>query len=86
MKTLQKQVDIIWRFRCDKCRSKFEMTNEERIENNKKFSEKDENSALYPWNPNNYFDCPVCGVKSIVRRNEMHKYILFDDGNELQEY
>lgn len=86
MKTLQKQVDILWRFRCERCRSKFEMTDAEKVENDKKFSEVDETSSIYPHNPMNYFDCPVCNTRRYVRRNEMHKFMLMDDGSEFQEY
>ena len=85
MKTLQKQVDIIWRFRCERCRSKFEMTNEEKLENDRKHNE-----SVHPedhvHNPLNHFDCPVCGKVEYVRRGEMHKFVLMDDGSEIQEY
>lgn len=91
MKTLQKQVDILWRFRCDRCRSKFEMTNEEKLDNDWKFNEssvyKDRNEpGAFPHNPMEHFDCPVCGKVEYVRRGEMHKFILFDDGTEFKEY
>lgn len=86
MKTLQKQVDILWRFRCERCRSKFEMTDAERLENDKKFSEVKETSAIYPHNPMHYFDCPVCGERRYVRNYELHKFMLMDDGSEFQEY
>ena len=86
MKTLQKQVDIIWRFRCERCKSKFEMTNAEKEENDKKFSEVKETSSIYPFNPMNYFECPVCNTRRYVMRNDMHRFMLMDDGTELQDY
>ncbi len=86
MKTLQKQVDIIWRFRCDRCRSKFEMTNEEKMENDRKYDGSSHPDSNFPINTLDYFDCPVCGTKRLVRRGEMHKFIKMDDGSELQEY
>lgn len=86
MKTLQKQVDIIWRFRCDRCRSKFEMTNEEKLENDRKYDDSSHPDPNHPFNLLDYFDCPVCGRKESVRTGEMHKFIKMDDGSELQEY
>lgn len=91
MKTLQKQVDIIWRFRCERCRSKFEMTNEEKLDNDWKYNEssvhKDRNEpGAVPINHMEYFDCPVCNTRRYVRRGEMHKFMLMDDGTEFQEY
>lgn len=86
MKTLQKQVDIIWRFRCNRCRSKFEMTNEEKLENDKKFDESGIKGDHIPHNPMEHFDCPVCGKVEYVRRGEMHKFMLMEDGTEFQEY
>ena len=86
MKILQKQIGIIWRFRCERCRSQFEMTDEEKLENDKKFSEVSETSAIYPFNPMHHFDCPVCNTKRYVRRDEMHKFIVMDDGREIVEY
>ena len=32
MKTLQKRVQVLYRFRCERCRSKFEMTEEEKTD------------------------------------------------------
>lgn len=86
MKTLQKQVNILWRFRCERCRSRFEMTNEEKMENDRKYDESVHPNYNWPHNPMEYFDCPVCGRREYVRRGEMHKFIVMDDGTELQEY
>lgn len=86
MKTLQKQVAIVWRFRCDRCRSQFEMTDAEKEINDRKHSEVPETSSIYPHNPMNHFDCPVCNTRRYVRKNEMHKFMVMDDGSEIQEY
>lgn len=86
MKTLQKQVAILWRFRCERCRSQFEMTDEEKMENDKKFSEVPETSLIYPQNPMHHFDCPVCNTRRYVRNNEMHKIMVMNDGSEIKEY
>lgn len=91
MKTLQKQVGIVWRFRCDRCRSKFEMTDEERLDNDWKYNEstvyKDRNEpGALPHNPLNKFDCPVCGKQRYIQRNDLHRFIVFDDGTELKDF
>lgn len=99
MKTLQKRVQILYRFRCESCRSKFEMTEEEKIENDWKFtnyhySYKENGYVFGPVdhekqiksNPHDYFECPVCKCVSSVRRGEMHVYSVMDDGTEIQDY
>ena len=88
MKVLRKAESILWQFRCDRCRSDFEMTDEEKKENDRKYDEschKDDPNHT-PHNPLNYFDCPVCNCKRLVRRNEMHKIIVMDDGSHHFEY
>lgn len=47
------------------------MTEEEKIKNN---------------NPGNKFECPVCNCVRGVRRNDMHKFSVMDDGTEIQDY
>ena len=95
MKTLQKRVQVLYRFRCERCRSKFEMTEEEKRENDIKFTDdwadrlrqqKEYGWEPSPYNPLDHFDCPVCGVVRYVRRNEMHRYSVMDDGTEIMEY
>lgn len=95
MKTLQKRVQILYRFRCDRCRSQFEMTEEEKRENDIRFTddwnerieqEKEYGRKPTPHNPLDKFDCPVCGCTRHVRRGEMHRYSVMDDGTELQDY
>lgn len=95
MKTLQKRVKIIYRFRCRECRSKFEMTDEEKRENDINFTEdwanQLENREKYGWtphphNPDNKFNCPVCGGVRTAKGKIMHKYSVMDDGTEFMDY
>lgn len=89
MKTLQKRVQILYRFRCERCRSKFEMTEEEKTENDWEFNEckhsKRENGDR-PHNPMDYFNCPVCKCRRYVMRKDMHRYSVMDDGTEIMDY
>ena len=95
MKTLQKRVQVLYRFRCERCRSKFEMTEEEKRENDIKFTDdwadrlrqqKEYGWELRPHNPLDHFDCPVCGATRYVNRGEMHRYSVMDDGTEIMDY
>ena len=91
MKTLQKRVQVLYRFRCERCRSKFEMTEEEKLENDWKFDDhKDKErrraEGRGPMNTLDYFDCPVCGCKRYVMRKDMHRFAVMDDGTEIMEY
>lgn len=91
MKTLQKRVQVLYRFRCERCRSKFEMTEEEKVENDWEFDddkekEKRRTEGRSPRNPLDRFYCPVCQCKRIVRRGDMHRFAVMDDGTELMEY
>lgn len=95
MKTLQKRVQVLYRFRCDRCRSKFEMTENEKRENDIKYTEdwadRLEQQKKYGWEPTprNLYDkfyCPVCETERIVRRGDMHRYSVMDDETEIMEY
>ena len=95
MKTLQREVQILYRFRCERCRSKFEMTAEEKRENDIKFTDnwakQLEQQEQYGWtpmphNPHDHFDCPVCGCIRYVRRGDMHSFHVMDDGTEIMDY
>ena len=91
MKTLQKRVQVLYRFRCERCRSKFEMTEEEKLENDWKFDdhrdkEKRRAEGRGPMNNLDYFDCPVCGCKRYVMKKDMHRFAVMDDGTEIMEY
>lgn len=91
MKTLQKRVQVLYRFRCERCRSKFEMTEEEKLENDWKFDgridkEKFRTEGRFPINALDTFDCPVCGCERRVSRGDMHKIDVMDDGTEIIEY
>lgn len=46
MKTLQKRVQVLYRFRCSRCKSKFEMTSEEKLENDWKFDSRENKNDL----------------------------------------
>ena len=91
MKTLQKRVQVLYRFRCERCRSKFEMTEEEKLENDWKFDDRKYKEKLraeghIPMNHLDHFDCPVCGCKRYVSRGDMHRFAVMDDGTEIMEY
>lgn len=99
MKTLQKRVQVLYRFRCERCRSQFEMTEEEKIENdwtftNYTFSRKENKYICGPvdrdkdlrHNPLDRFNCPICECVSYVRNDDMHKYSVMDDGTEIIIY
>ena len=100
MRTLQKRVQVLYRFRCDHCRSEFEMTEEEKTENDWKFTgygysykegknifrEVDRESKRIPSNTGDKFECPVCNCVRYVKRNDMHRISVMDDGTEIQDY
>ena len=91
MKTLQKRVQVLYRFRCERCRSKFEMTEEEKLENDWKFDDRIDKEKLrtegrFPINHSDTFDCPVCGCERRVSRGDMHRIDVMDDGTEIMEY
>ena len=88
MKTLQKRVQVLYRFRCERCRSKFEMTEEEKLENDWKFDGGDKSNPHHtlPSNPLDHFDCPVCGCVRYVRQNDMHRISVMGDGTEIMDY
>ena len=88
MKTLQKRVQVLYRFRCERCRSKFEMTEEEKLENDWKFDEGDKSNPYHtsPSNPLDHFDCPVCKCVRYVMKNDMHRFSVMDDGTEVMDY
>lgn len=91
MKTLQKRVQTLYRFRCERCSSKFEMTEEEKLENDWKFDdgkdkEKRRAEGRTPNNPLDHFDCPVCSCRRYVMRKDMHRFAVMDDGTEIMEY
>lgn len=100
MKTLQKRVRVVYRFRCEKCSSEFEMTENEKNENDWRFTNYhysykegkyvcgpvNREEQKFPSNPNDYFECPVCDCVRSVRRKAMHMYSIMDDGTEIKEY
>lgn len=95
MKTLQREVQVLYRFRCERCRSQFEMTAEEKRENDIRFTDnwakQLDQEERYGWvprphNPSDKFDCPVCNCTRYVRRGDMHRYHVMDNGAEIQDY
>ena len=88
MKTLQRRLQVLYRFRCERCRSKFEMTEEEKLENDWKYDTGDKSNPYHtePINPTDKFYCPVCEKDRIVTREDMHKYSVMDDGTEIMDY
>lgn len=91
MKTLQERTKRIYRFRCDRCSSKFEITEDEKLEIDRKFdrgtaSQKADPNRMphnYPWN----FDCPVCNAVRLGGRascidvmNDGTEVVLYHDG------
>ena len=75
------------------------MTEEEKIENDWKFTNYMFSTKENKWvcgpvdrtrdhrhNPQDHFDCPVCKRVSYVRRNDMHRYHVMDNGTEIQDY
>ena len=88
MKTLQQKATIVYRFRCVKCRSLFEMTKEEKLDNDWLFDEhpnKDDRRAkgYRPINYLGYFNCPVCDEVSFPKKVDMQKVAIMDDGTEI---
>ena len=88
MKILQKRVNVVYRFRCNRCKSKFEMTEEEKLENDWKFDEGDKSNPHHtePINPMNHFYFPVCECVRYVNKYDFHRYSIMDNGFEVRDY
>jgi predicted RNA-binding Zn-ribbon protein involved in translation (DUF1610 family) len=87
MKTLETMKEEIFRFRCSRCRSKFEMTKQEREENDWEYGEHEKGGRYdYPHNPVDHFYCPVCGKVETMDRQSIHRYFIMDSGREVQDY
>ena len=88
MKTLQQKAKIVYRFRCFRCRSLFEMTEEEKLDNDGLFDSRPNKDDLRandyrPRNASAYFNCPVCDKVSFSKKNDMQKVAVMDDGTEI---
>lgn len=88
MKTLQQKAKIVYRFRCMRCRSLFEMTEEEKVDNDWLFDRhpnKDDLRAKghHPLNIYDYFNCPVCNDVSFPKKIDIRKVAIMDDGTEI---
>ena len=93
MKVLQKYERKLYRFRCDRCRSLFEMTEEEKLDNDWEYNsssvwkkEDREDPCARPHNPTNKFYCPICEAVRHVYRDDIHEYHIMNDGIEIQKY
>ena len=85
MKTLETMKEEMYSFRCNRCRSKFEMTKDERKENDWVNGEhKKGGTNDYPHNPTNRFYCPVC--KKQQNMHDIHRYFVMDNGNVVYDY
>lgn len=71
------------------------MTEEEKFQNDIQFDDewdkKVQNQEKYGWKatPNNllnHFKCPVCDCVRYVRHDEMHCFVIMDDGTEVMDY
>ena len=67
------------------------MTEDEKTENDWKFDgskNKDEKRAkgYFPHNPLDYFDCPVCKCRRHVKKGDMHRISVMDDGTEIVDF
>ena len=80
MKVLERKVGELFRFRCGKCYSAFEMTGEEKRENDLK---QDPPGGM---NQLDWFDCPVCGRRQVPDRKTMHMFAIMDNGKQYMVY
>ena len=79
MKILQKHKSVLYRFRCKKCSSQFEITDEERRENDWEYGEYQKGERNYPHNPTNKFWCPICNAVEFMESRTIHKYVILED-------
>lgn len=87
MKALETKTKVIFRFRCDRCKSLYEITEEERKEIDWKYGEhKKGGEYTYPHNPINKFYCPTCDTVRYMDDRSIHKYFVMDNGNEVMDY
>ena len=87
MKTLEAMTNEIYRFRCSRCKSKFEMTKEEREENDWMHGEHPKGGRWdYPHNPLDHFYCPICNKVQTMDSRSVHRYFVMSNGNEVQDY
>jgi hypothetical protein len=85
MKILEKKVKVLYRFRCNKCRSKFQMTDIEKNENDWRYGDRhDREKHSRPHNPLDKFYCPVC--HNVQYGKDLHKIHVMDNGNEVIDY
>ena len=86
MKILEKEVKTLYRFRCYRCRSKFEMTAQEKRANDLKYTDKGRFRSDAPHNPEWKFNCPICGRDSMVLKQDQEIVHVMDNKNEVTIY
>ena len=87
MKILQRHKSVLYRFRCSRCSSQFEMTEEERTENDWEYGENKKGERDYPHNPVNKFFCPICDKVEFMEDRTIHRYVILEDvDGRTQEY
>lgn len=82
MKILQKRVNVVYRFRCINCLTQFEMSEDEKKENDWKYGEEDAPSSNVSFNPFNKFFCPVCNSVQMMVTKSICKVNIMDNGEE----
>lgn len=85
MKLLEKETKVLYRFRCSKCRSKFEMTKQEKEANDWKYTDKKE-FKFKSHNPLWEFNCPVCKRDRYVLPKDMQVVHVMSTGIEVIDY
>ena len=90
MKTLEGRTKRIYRFRCDRCNSKFEITEEEKMDIDWEFSDDEQKKwsledpkyrpSNYPWK----FNCPIC--KRVRTVHDVSAIDVMDNGKEVIVY
>ena len=85
MKILEKADKVVYRFRCNKCMSRFEVTQREKVDNDWKYGDKKRKSKDdTPHNPLDKFFCPVCNT--VRYGHDVKKVYVMDNGNEVSNY
>jgi len=87
MKTLEAMKKEIYRFRCGRCRSQFEVDKDERIAIDWKYGEHEPGGRYdYPHNPLDHFYCPVCECVRTMDKRTIHRFFVMDNGTEVMDY
>lgn len=73
MKILQKSEKTLYRFRCSRCKTLFEMDKTERDEADHKYGYRQ-------------FECPICNAVRVIYKDEYHAFAVMEDGTEYQKF